>query len=168
MKLGFIKKEKKKDELEFDFPYLIMEPRPIETGKVHKFWLKGMDIKDILKLQEKDNKLSWLFDENSDDNVFYIVNINDVEEDVDPTINLNLGLDFNNKKLHEKMTDLMGLDPVELHKFKLEESEVLGLPAVKIVDFAVDTTAIVNPEEGITPVEEAPIEESSDNNNNII
>lgn len=167
MKFGLIRKEKEKNVLEFDFPYLIMEVKPTDPGKVHKFWLKALNIKEILKLNDKDNKLSWVFDENTEENLFYIVNINDVEESVDPTITLNLGLDFNNKKLHEKMTDLMGLNSSEVHKFQLEEAELYGLPAVKIVDYAIDASVLINEADDIEEALNTPLEVGTEEFNNL-
>lgn len=133
MKLGFIRKEKKRDEVLFDFPYLTMEPRPTELGKVHKFRLKGENVGELLELGEKNNKLSWLFDENKD-YIFYLINVTSVTEEVDPLITLNIGLDFNNKQLHDRMINLMGLNPEDTHYFKLKkvESGIYNLPAVEI------------------------------------
>jgi hypothetical protein len=147
MKFGFIKREKEKNKLLFDFPYLVMEPKPEGTGKVHKFWLKGLNIRDLLELGEsRDNKLSWVFDENKDDNTFYIVNVTDVTEEVHPLITLNIGLDFNNKSLHKRMSNLMGLDPKKFHNFRLEKVDggIYNLPAVKIESLASDPEVIAD------------------------
>lgn len=139
MKLGYIRKEKKEDLLLFDYPYLTMEPRPNESGKVHKFRLKGQNIGELLELGEKNNKLSWLYDENKD-YTFYLVNVTNVDEEVDPLITLNNGLDFNNKRLHDKMTSLMGLNPEEFYHFKLKKVEggIYNLPAIEIEKLAED------------------------------
>jgi len=137
IKFGFKRLVKKEEELAFSFPYLVMEPRPEDTGKVCKFRLKGENIRDLLEFKNRENKLSWLFDEN-DDNTFYLINVTDAGKDeVDPLIRVNLALDFNSKPLYDRMEKLMGVDPKETHYFEIIKVEPIeGFPTVKIDAFA--------------------------------
>ena len=133
MKFGIIRKEKEEEKLLFDFPYLVMEAKPEDSKKEHKFWLKGENIKELLELNERDNLLSWIFNENN--NSFYLVNITSLEDKVDPSMNLSMEMKFSNKKLYEKIENLTGINPMEDNFFML--SKVLGgiydLPAVEIL-----------------------------------
>ncbi|MCP4255020.1 MAG: hypothetical protein GY775_16760 [Candidatus Scalindua sp.] len=153
MKFGHIKKDKVKVELEYDFPYLVMGTKPTEGHKVHKFWLKGENICKLLELNEKANKLSWMFDENKD-NTFYLINITSLLKEgdkVEPSITLNLGLDFNNKPLFEKIEELTGIKTNVENYFSIHKDTVYDLPALRIEP--IDYNEL--PESPIEVVEEA-------------
>lgn len=160
MKFGVIRKEKVKDELKFDYPYLVVKPKPTEQGKVHKFWLKGENIKEILEFTLREgNKLSWIFNENQ--NTFYLVNVTSVPEDeVNPLISVNIALDFNNKILHEKLISLTGSDETIENYFQLVKvpGGIYNLPAVTIEPLVEETSDLKEEHEVLTELESHVVE----------
>jgi hypothetical protein len=159
IKLGFKRKIQEKEKLLFDSPYLVMGKKPEEKHRVNKFWLKGEGVVDLLRFVANTdagerNKLSWVFDANDEDAPFYLVNISESEAEVDPTINVNLTLDFNNKSLAYRLQKEYELDPLEEHYFALTEATIEGFPAV-----ALDLVFPIDEDKGREEAKELNLEE---------
>jgi len=129
IKFGLKRIEKQKKQPLFDFPYLVVGEKPKDTGRVCKFWLENT--RDLLKFKDIDNKLSWLYDEA--ENKFFLINVTDATEEVSPLITVNLGFDFNNKQLHDRIVKVYDLDPNMKHTFELISVDPIeGFPAVML------------------------------------
>lgn len=150
LKFGFKKLiEEKKEHKLFDFPHMIMSQSPEEAGRVYKFVLK--DARDLLKFDLRNNKISWFYDETADKS-FYLINVTSVAEQVTPLINVNIGLDFNCKPLHDKMVKILNLDPTNINCFKLEVADdIEGLPTVKLTLIGKEVNATSDTEQEEVP-----------------
>ncbi len=154
IKFGFKRRGKQEEEMLFGHPYLEMDVKPADIGKVCKFWFKN-GVRDLLEFNKRENKLSWMFDETKD-NEFYLINVSSAPKgEVEPIINVNLALDFNNKPLFERMEKLMDLDTKNRNYFHLVKAEnISGFPAVRIVPTDVPSDLQEKEESAIAELEQ--------------
>ena len=144
IKLGFTPKRQaaEKREVLHQFPYLLMETRPIEKGSSYKFRLEGEGVRDLFKFLPRDNKLSY---GQLDDNLttFFLINSSTLEHDKEIAVNLDLS--FNSKKLFDRLVEQLNLNSSIQNTFKLEletENGYEGLPTVKLT--LIDSNEIEN------------------------
>lgn len=158
IKFGHTRVGKNREEvLLFDHPYMTMEVKPMEIGKVNKFHLKN-GVRELLEFGIRENRISWMFDETGD-NEFYLINVSSVaREEVDPVIIINLGLDFNSKPLFEKLEKIMDLDTTQENHFYLIKAEpIQGFPRVKIIPIDPSSNQLKNDREVLENMEKIEI-----------
>lgn len=167
LKFGFKKETEggKASKNIFPFPYLYVGPKPTEFKKTTRFQMSD-SVRDLLKFDIKDNKLSWLYDE-TDDKLFKLINISSME--ADPTIDVTLDLAFSNKKLYEKLVKILNLDETKGHYFELVAVDPIAtLPTVKLVEVDASRNDTVSEEARAAVAELDMVNEEESKFNNII
>lgn len=143
LKFGFKSRRPKKEEevMKFNFPYIEVVPSK-GKGSVTKFRLLN-GAAELLKLDSKDNKVSYFQLEGDDDN-FFLANTSNL--DANPAeARINADRSFNNKSLHKRICEDWKLDLTEVLTFSVLEIEVPGYEELTTVQIEQLEPAIITP-----------------------
>ena len=121
--------EKVEEVMKYDFPYIEVIPSK-GKGSVTKFRLLN-GAAELLKLESRDNKVSY-FQAESDDDSFFLANTSNLESNT-AEARINADRSFNNKALHKRICEDWKLDLETTLYFRVLVVEVPGFAGLTTV-----------------------------------